>query len=283
MSKSVYWIKWIILGFSYMGASLATLGMGFIYIVVVMIMANSAVAKDKLRSKNPEDEFYGEDFPLHYGIEESNNTLMIPTKPDWDNFQTNDFVNEFEKKILAKIKKEFPTSNVESFIVNVADSITNQSRKFVKVVFQSPAGSEVTHFLHYDQLETSIVAHYFTYAKGHEDGYKKFDFVYSSPLSILSWGIPWLEKKFSISSQICGGIDRPYDLIAARTFFAASYNIIYSETQSILEEEGLLTDELNQIIVNNITNAPEINVNNSSGVSFGGTIGVLFGQNKKQR
>jgi len=89
-------------------------------------------------------------------------------------------------------------------------------------------GGELTNFVNFEEIGSYIVINFDTHLKGIPYWYEKLDFLFMSPFRIWLWIIPWMRGFFSVTTAIIGGIE------------------------SFLEEKGLLTDEMKNIIYNQL-------------------------------
>jgi hypothetical protein len=156
--------------------------------------------------------------------------------------------------------------------VVVKDRSTGEQKEFLRVCVRSRFGSLLTHFVHYASYGQTITAHYFTYVRGIHDDLDVVKFIVLSPFTIWSWGVPWLLNRYSIISHLSVYRASSFDGIDMRTMYCLTNKAVYEETEKLLTEAGLITEEIRQVIYNNIynNNQQNISISNSPGASLGG-------------
>jgi hypothetical protein len=242
----------------------------FVVIGGLMAVVVLAYRKDKSREQLSSDDFKNDNLLYRYGYKINQTTLSIPVKTEWTDEEIYKFSVSMRQKISTQIQSRF-----ESFGVEVVNPVTikdknmqQDSRDFLKIIFRSRRGSQVSHFIYYAVAGKYVVIHYLTYVRGKYWWHDIVDFVITGPLHIWFWGVDWLQNQYSIITAISKHVNNSYDLLDLETFFEASYFVLLDETRNFLKEEGLLSEELNQIIVNNINNSQNITVSHSKGLSF---------------
>lgn len=252
-------------------ASFLTCVTPFVVIGGLMALVVWAYRKDKIREQVSMDDFKDDNLLFRYGYEINQTTLSIAVKPEWSDKEINEFVVSMRQRIATQILNRFASSKLEVINpVHIKDKNMQQDgRDFLKIIFRSIRGSQVSHFIYYAIAGKYVVVHYFTRVRGKYRWHDMVDFVITGPLHIWFWGIDWLQNQYSIIAAISRYLNNSYDLIDLETFFEASYLVLLDETRNFLKEEGLLSEELNQIIVNNINNSQNISVSHATGFSFG--------------
>ncbi|NEP23728.1 hypothetical protein [Moorena sp. SIO3I6] len=186
------------------------------------------------------------------------------------------------KEIADKTHQKLSQSTV-NLVLAYDRELRSDRKNFLKILFRTVRGSQLSHFVHYAVAGKSIVAHYFTYVRGTHNWFDVLAFVFFSPVSIWFWLVPWLANEFSITSYISTRLEymnNSFDRIDLITFYESSYYVLMDETRLILKANGILTEELAQIIFNNINNnhSQNVNINNSSGLNLGNISNSFKGQ-----
>lgn len=283
--------KWLILVFVYLqGLSICTAIFGFssgraigpstllscfpslIVIGVIMYAVFLMFKKDKERENNPSDDFKDGNLLYRYGYEVNEDVIPIPVDSSWTEQQILSFVSAMRHRIAYKFRERFSSSKIEiieSFTIKDKD-MPSDARNFLKIIFRSIRGSQVSHFVDYEIMGKYIVVHYVSKIRGKYRWHDVADFVIMGPLTIWFWGIGWLQNQYSIVAAISKIVYNSYDQIDLKSFFTSSYLVTLDETRIFLKENNLLTDELNQIIMHNINNSQNINITGSPGTSLSG-------------
>lgn len=232
---------------------------------------------DKARERTASDDFKNENLLYRYGYKINEITLPIAVKTEWTDNETQEFVNAMRQRIASQIQNRFAGSGVQvTSRVHIKDKdLPSDNRTFLKVIFRSIRGSQASHFITYAVAGKYVVIHYISLIRGKYRWHDAVDFVISSPLTIWFWGLSWVQNQYSIIASISKIVGNSYDLLDLKTYFEASYLVLLDETRNFIKEKGLLTDELNQIIVNNINNSQNISISGSSGVKLGDVVNAV--------
>lgn len=263
-------LGWIFFGFIYLSIVIGSFGLMLILLIPLFLLSHHAYKLDLKREKKETDNFKDNNLFFRYGYRINRTVFSIPIDTNWSDGKIDDFAAEMSQTIAVKTHERLKHPTV--YLVTILDKkLKSDSKNFLKMVFRTKRGSQLSHFVYYAVSGKSIVAHYFTYVRGTYQWYDVFNFVFFCPISIWFWSIPWINNQFSIISSISTTIDNSFDVIDLSTFYESSYYALLDETRIILKENGLLTEELAQVIFNNINNnnSQNVNINNSSGLNLG--------------
>lgn len=238
-----------------------------------------AYTRDKKRELVSSDDFKDDNLLFRYGNKLTQTTLPIPVMPDWTDKRMSRLVNALQQTIATQIRSRFSSSEVEvTNPIYIKDRrMPRDNRNFLKIVFRSRRGSQISHFTRYEIEGKLIVAHYFTYIRGSYKWHDIVDFVITGPLHVWFWVLDWIQNQYSIIAAISKYVNNSFDQIDLKTFFEASYFILMSETRNVLREEGLLSEELDRIISVNIDNSQKINITGSQGITIGDITNIVQG------
>jgi hypothetical protein len=105
------------------------------------------------------------DLFYRYGYEINHRTLSIATQSDWDDAQTQNLARELSERIAARIRAHFSGVSLEvTNPINVTDrDKATDMREFLKIIFRSIRGSQVSHFIYHAVLGKHRI-HYMTCA-----------------------------------------------------------------------------------------------------------------------
>ena len=247
----------------------------FIPLVLVGLFFSLVVwmyKRDKQHEKRPEDDFTGTNLLFRYGVRVNRAVLPIAVDPEWTEEGIQNFVEGLQQAVAVRIEESFSSSDVEVVLpVNITDrSLPSDSRDFLKIVYRSTRGSQLSHFIRYEKVGRVVVAHHFTFLRGRYEWHDVVDFVVTAPFHIWFWVFDWMRNQYSIVATLGRDVDNSYDQIDIETFFEASLFNILDETRRALEKEGLLTRDLERAISIHIDNSQRVNVTGSRGVVTGG-------------
>jgi hypothetical protein len=233
--------------------------------------------KDKKRELNPSDDFKKENLLYRYGYEINHTTLSIPVRTDWTEQQIDKFISVMRQRIAQQITSRFSAIGVQvTNPVNIKDrDKPSDSRSFLKIVFRSARGSQVSHFIYYAPMGKYVVIHYIALVRGKYRWHDVADFAISGPVSIWLWLLDWIQNQYSIIASISKFIGNSYDLLDLKSYFESSYLVLMDETRTFLKEVGLLTEEINSVIIQNINNSQNINVTNSKNTNLSGLVNTV--------
>ena len=236
-----------------------------------MVVISYIYLYDQAREQTTSDDFKGDTLLLRYGTRVHKITLPIYVKPEWTDQEINRFVDAMQERIGSQTESRFSTLGVQvTYSVLIQDrDLPFDNRSFLKIIFRSRRGSQVSHFIYYAMAGKMVVAHYLSHIRGMHLWQDVVDFVVTSPLSIWFWGMRWLQNQYSIVAAISRDLsNNSYDWLDLETYFLASELVLLDETERFLEEQGLLTSELKQMIFNNINNSQNISITGSQDVKL---------------
>ena len=126
-----------------------------------------------------------------------------------------------------------------------------------------------------DIPSVDVVINFDSHLKGIPYWYERLDFLFMSPFRIWLWIIPWIRGFFSISTAISQNLDNSFEEYDIAAYYNVSQNTVLNGIESFLEERGLLTTEMrniiyNQLVYNNYGNQTNMNVSGT-----GHTIGNI--------
>lgn len=270
-------LKWILATIFYV-AVIATFKIyGVLLLTLGLALVVYAYQVDKEREGSGKDDFSGGWLFFRYGEQVESSLLPIPAKPDWNKEETANFGRSLCESLAASLRVCLPPESVQVGDRLITDQETGEQKAFVRVLVRSRFGSTLTHFVHFAPFGRTITAHYFTYVRGPQNNWELFKFVFLSPLTIWLWGLPFLLNRYSILSEISKYRASSFDGIDLRTMHNLTHQVVLEETERLLSEAGLLTEEVKQHInyikqTNYITNNQRfegIQVSGSSSVSLG--------------
>jgi hypothetical protein len=249
----------------------------FFMIAGLMGIVAWAYHKDKEREHHALDDFKNDNLLYRYGYKINETTIPVPVKPEWTDKEIERFVEALRQKIASQIQSRFASAGVQvANAVSIKDTdLPSDDRKFLKVIFRSKRGSQASHFITYAIAGKYVVIHYLSRIRGTYRWHDVVDFIIFGPLSIWFWGVDWLQNQYSIIAAISRIVRNSYDQLDLMAYFEASYLVLLEETRNFLKEQGLLTEELNQIIINNINNSQNIEITGSQNVSIGEAVNAV--------
>jgi len=116
-----------------------------------------------------------------------------------------------------------------------------------------------------------MVIHEFLYLKGKTKWWAVLGFVLSSPLHIWFWFYPWIISNYSVYANLRSHYNKSsYDYIDILTIIRGLTFLFSTKLKTFAKKEGLLTEDLNLVLNQNISNSQNISINQSSKVNLSG-------------
>jgi hypothetical protein len=266
-------VSWLVLGSLYLSLTILSLGLFLLIIIPSMLLARTAYKNDQVREQNSTDTFQNQNLFFRYGTPINVTEFPIPANSSWSEKETVEIAQRMNQRVESRSMERLRMKGIAAFgTIDIIDKrLFTDKRSFLKVVYKTIRGSQLSHFVHYAVAGKSIVAHYYTYIRGATKWHDVFNFVFFSPLTIWFWGIPWLKNQCSILSVISRTEANSFDAIDLTTFYESSYYVLLDETRAFLKDNGLLSEEVAQVIFNNISNnnSQNISISRSRNVSLG--------------
>jgi hypothetical protein len=266
-------LKWFFVGCAYAALFIAFEAKALLIIIPCFVISACAYMGDKAREHQSMDDFSGGRLFFRYGNQVDSTYIPIPIDRKWGFEETQSYAQTLRLSLAQRIAARLPESLAQVLgNVVVKDRGTGEQKEFLRVCVRSRFGSLLTHFVHYASYGQTITAHYFTYVRGIHSDLDVVKFILLSPFTLWFWGGPWLLNRYSIISHLSVYRASSFDGIDMRTMYCLTNKAVYEETEKLLTEAGLITEEIRQVIYNNIynNNQQNISISHSSGVSLGG-------------
>jgi hypothetical protein len=255
----------------YFAVSIGTFGLGFFLLIGVFVLSYLALAEDRRREAAGNDDFRANGLFYRYGRQISYKSLSIPVQRERASEEAVRMATELRDGIAERAAHRLPgiAEVLCPLAIKDRDVPNDGGKDMVRVRSYSRRGSLLIHFLHYAPLGQSVTAHHFIFLRGTHRPFDEFQFIFFSPFSIWIWGLPWLQNRFSILSHLSMEVANSFDEIDLQTLFEATTYVLSDATAAILQENGLLTEELQQVIVNNHYNTQRLDLRQASNFRLG--------------
>jgi hypothetical protein len=241
-----------------------------IVLAALMLAAYQAYQVDLGREHAASDDFRGDGLFYRYGWKATYGVWPVPVKPEWSTQQIEAFVVSLRRKLADRIHLRLPDESVQVLEpVTIEDKQRGIRKEFVRTLARTKIGSMVTHFIYVDSFGRSLTLRYDSFVRGVYTWFDLAKFIAQSPLTIWFWIVPWSRNAHSIVSRLSNFSDNSFDGIDVATIFTMTHHLVLEEISLLLEEEGVLTPELRQMIMQQITNVQNFSVTGSSGVMIG--------------
>lgn len=265
-------LKWVFITAAYLYALSAFDLRAILFFLACIGLSLALFEVDKRRETDGADHFRGGRLFYRYGEEIERVFFSLPVKSEWDAEKTAGFARTLQERLAARLQGRVPSELVDvKDDLRVTDRSTNETKSFLRILAKSRYGSTLAHFVHYASFGRTLTAHYFTYLRGTFSQWDVFKFAIASPFTIWFWGLPWLLNQHSILEEISRFRSSSFDGVDIRTLYGMTKSILYEETEQILRDTGLLTEEVQQIInIHKHSTVNKFSISNSANVNVGG-------------
>jgi hypothetical protein len=260
-------IRWPLLALGYLAIIAAGKWVGFVFLCCVIGLAVYLLQLDKERETKGEDHVWGEGLFYRYGNLIEDISIPIPVKPDWNREQTEQFAADLRQRLAARLLVKVPEDRAQVLApLSIVEQKTQQVREFLRILIRSAYGSRLTLFVHFTPFGGTVAAYYVGYVRGRFSEWDEIKFGMFSPFTIWGWIIPWAFNRYSLCASISHYADNDFDAIEMQGIYSATRNLVLVELEKLLEEDGLLSQTLQQIFNFCITNN-----NNSQNIDIKGS------------
>lgn len=193
---------------------------------------------------------------FRYGVQVASAVWAIPVKPEWSSEETGSFAESLRLRVAEKVRAHLPSNAVQILdSVMIREKNRSLRKPFARIWARTGLGSLIVHFLHFADFGRSLTLHYRSFVRGTHTRLDVIKFVVASPLSFWLWIWPWINNEYSIHSRLSSFYNSSYDDMDLQTIYSTTHSLLLNGLQEVLEEEGILTEELQQLIFNQITNS----------------------------
>lgn len=266
------YLRWIVALWIYFGVSVATFGLGFVGILGVFGLALGALMADRRREAADSDDFRKTALFHRYGRQLRYSTFSIPVQQGWESGEAVRLAGELRDGIAASIAQRLPgaVDVLSPREIKDLDARGESGKILVRIRSLSHRRSLLVHFLHFAPVGQSVTAHHFTFLRCAYSTLDEIAFIYFSPFTIWIWGLAWLQKRHSVLSHLNMSVSNSFDEIDLKTLLEATNYVISDVTEAVLKDNGLLTEELHQLIVNNTNyNHQRLDLRHANNVRLG--------------
>lgn len=216
-----------------------------------MGLGAAAVEADRRREARRFDNFNGNSLFFRYGKEIFWTRFTFSATSGLEPSEVSALAGSLQERLSARVRASlFGQKAALDEALVVENSRTGKKKAFIKVVALTDAETRISYFIHYQAFGMSLTAHYSAWARGKTDEYALVKFVAMCPFSIWLWGIPWLLDRYSLMAALSGAYGDSFDEMDMATIFRAIHYDVIGQTKELLEEEGLLSEELRGFLVN---------------------------------
>lgn len=243
-----------------------------------------AYQREKSKVLDTVDTFEDDNLFYRYGTKISSEALPIKFSEKMDDASLLEVSDDLNEHLVASIRDEIDYSiqkgHHRTEIINITDkNFRSDPRDFTRFSYVGLRGGEVNHFILFEYIGSYMLIHMDSYFKGIPHWYDKAHFVLSSPYRLWFWVIPWLRNDFSILTKLSKYLDNSFEAYDLESYYTASRYSILDTIKEYLNENRLMTPELEQMI--NYQIIMNQNINNGNQVSVGGSNNIISSLSQK--
>ena len=241
-------------------------------IIVTILFSIIAYLIDKANDSNPNDNFKGNRLFFRYGSKIYR--AIVPIGMDKTSAIKNAF--EVQKELMAflaqKLQKEYHGMvSYEQKMLKIKDlKLPKDEKLFLKASFKTTRKSMLTYFICPITLGHQVIIHHYGFLRGLHKWNDALSFFLWAPLHIWGWAYNWVRGIYSIQNRLNVQYDESsFETINLTTIIQSLVFTLMIGTKKFAADKGLLTEELEKIIYNNINNSQNINIQGSRNFSLG--------------
>ncbi|MCB0555413.1 MAG: hypothetical protein KDD02_17840 [Phaeodactylibacter sp.] len=247
-------------------------GMAIPFAVIVlaaMLFALVAYFVDRYFDKAQPDHFKGDKLFFRYGRRIFHTIVPIGLEEGFTQQDAEDLEERLGDYLWDHIHEQF--ANREDIAAKriyirdlgwrgrKGDRQRPTEKAFLRVTFQTPRKAKLSYFIHLNHLGHQLLAHHYAYLQGRHFWHHVLVFIASAPFHVWFWGYRWVMGRYSIQSRLNRYFaPSSYGLIDLETCFESIHFNLMSATLRFAKVYGLMAEELEKIILYNLSNSKHI-------------------------
>jgi len=248
-----------------------SIALGLALFVLVVVSGICYLIEDDLREREVES-FYDRRLFFRYGVIVKRDVVPIGTKDGTTEEQIAELINRLYLGLFEKLDSKFSKdSSYFRKIIRVVDSNKKfDDRYFIKVIFGTLRGSALTIMINSKKIGNQLIVTSLSFIRFTPKWYQGLLFVTTAPFHYWFWIYHWVFGKFSIMSFIGQGINNnSFDIMDIEGYLKSATFTLLTCIEDFAKENDLFTEELKQMIIQQISNTQNINIAKSRGVKIG--------------
>lgn len=241
-------------------------------VVSGIIFAVAAYFIDRDFEKSPQDHFKGNNLFFRYGRKAFETIIPIGMEEEATREDAESLLERFREFLWNAANEQFggmkevsleQQHNIKDLGWAKEDSYRyhHGEKEFFKAAFQTARKSSLYYFVHFNLVGRQLLVHHYVYLRGRHFWYHALVFFATAPFHVWFWGYAWVKGRYSILGRLNQYYDRSsYDLIDLKSYFSSACNGMMMATQRFARAYGLLTEELEKVIRQNISLAQRANI-----------------------
>ncbi len=243
-----------------------------VYITLAVCLVALAYFIDKNGESSPNDDFKNDNLFYRYGNEIY--TEIIPLGYDKNaNLQNpSQLQSELSNYLADSLKRQYSAmSSYHQTELKITDlKLKKDERTFIRATFNTTRKSTLTYFLHINLIGHQLMIHHYMYLRGHHKWYNALSFIVWAPIHLFFWYGRWVRGGYSIQNRLNKSYNQSsFETINLKSILRSIIFNVMTNTQKFAKQKGLLSEVLEKIIFNQISNSQNINISNSNNLSLG--------------
>ena len=245
-----------------------------ILILILLVLSFPLIAyfADKQKDRAENDNFKRGGLFARYGKEIYSAIIPIQIDPNKTSMSSEEVISRLRSFLMKELKKQF--SNTPGFSLaelSVKDLKKRKDvRDFIRFSFVTPRNTKIHSIVYIPVLGEQIIVQEMVHMRGNYHWYDVLWFLVTSPLTMLFWIRRWFRGEYNIVANLSTKFNSSaFDYLDSMTIFKTTTMLTQTLVLQYARDNGLLTDEIEKIIVQNITNSQNINISKSSGIKLG--------------
>ncbi|MDW3194939.1 MAG: hypothetical protein R8G66_21380 [Cytophagales bacterium] len=238
--------------------------------LIIMIITLICFFAEKGYAEGKSEWFYDDLLFQRYGQLLKNETIPIGVKNLSKNSE--ELARNLYYHLSQSVKARFGTNQrFSSEIVKVIDShLESDARLFLKIKLVSMRNSQISYFVNLDTVGKQLAINTRIHLRNKYAWHQVLLFVVTSPLTYWLWIYHWLLRKYFIRSEINNDLGNAFEKMDLESYIKLATFTIMVGIEEFAKANDLLTEELKQLIINNINNSQSINISKSRSIRISG-------------
>ena len=251
--------------------------LSYLYYLIVPIWAFTIFAyfREKAKVTDVVDTFEDDNLFYRYGTKVSGEIYPLRFDRRISEAEAEPLLEEVKRNLTDAMREEIDyrifRGDHKTEVVEISDRrYRSDLRRFMRFAYTGQRGGELNHFLLFEFIGSYLVIHIDSFVKGIPHWYDLAYFLLSSPYKIWLWIIPWFRNDYSILTKVSKYLDNSFETYDLNSYYMASRFSFLDSIKEYLQEKGLLTEELQniinyQMVMNqNVVNGNQVSVNGSN-------------------
>ncbi|MCB0562754.1 MAG: hypothetical protein KDD01_00090 [Phaeodactylibacter sp.] len=253
-------------------------------VVSGVIFAAVAYFIDRDYDRTPQDDFKGGNLFFRYGRRVFETVIPISLEEGVKEEDAESLLERFREFLWNAIHDQFEglkevsleqEHTVRDLGWNKEDSYhyRHGEKTFLKATFRTARKSTLYYFIYLNLVGRQLLVHHYVYIRGRHFWYHALVFIVSAPAHVWLWGYSWVKGRYSILGRLNRYHDKSsYDLIDLKSYFGSACFGMIMATKRFAKVYGLLTEELEKVIFNNLHNLQNTDIRDNYSVFTVGSV-----------